>query len=319
MIAHPHDAHEPVPIRLPPDELRALSRLSPGRAVTAMAVEWLVLAAAMTAAVAADAWPITVLAVLVIGARQHALTVIAHDAAHYRLFSRRRLNDWVANVVLAWPMFISVQGFRHFHAAHHRHLGTAGDGNRRLWHTHDAAGHLTEEWRYPKSPARLILKLLRRAAFVTGLFWMLRGLVGGFMYGATPTAHVARVALYVSVGAVLTRFGAWREFLVLWVVPYCTWHAGAQYVRLVCEHSAERSPDPRYAATRSTIPGALARFFVLPRNIGYHLEHHWFPGVPFYRLPALHARLTRDPEFAGCAQRTASIRASLAECVRAGG
>ena len=30
-------------------------------------------------------------------------------------------------------------------------------------------------------------------------------------------------------------------------------------------------------------------------NSNYHLEHHYFPGVPFYRLPALQAALRQQP------------------------
>jgi fatty acid desaturase len=121
---------------------------------------------------------------IIAGARQHALTVLNHDATHFRLLPRRAWNDWVANLFLAWPMFISVQGFRHFHGPHHRHLGEQGDGNRALWHTHDAEGQPTPEWRYPKTAAQLFFKLLRRAAVLTGLFWIARGLVGGCLYGS---------------------------------------------------------------------------------------------------------------------------------------
>ena len=129
---------------------------------------------------------------------------VAHDASHYRLLPDRALNDWVGNLLLAWPMFVSVQGFRHFHADHHRCLGREGDGNRVLWGTHDADGALVPEWRYPKTPGQLGWKILRRASFPTGLFWIGRGLVGGFMFGASPLEHVVRVLLWAAVFAVLT-------------------------------------------------------------------------------------------------------------------
>jgi fatty acid desaturase len=123
------------------------------------------------------------------------------------------------------------------------------------------------------------------------------------------------VILFAALFLALTRFGLWLEFAMYWVLPYCTWHVAAQYIRLVCEHSAVRSDDPRYGKTRTTIPGPLARFFILPRNIGYHLEHHWYPSVPFYNLPALHARLLERPPFREHAQHTGSILASLAQCI----
>jgi fatty acid desaturase len=35
----------------------------------------------------------------------------------------------------------------------------------------------------------------------------------------------------------------------------------------------------------------LQRFFLFPHHVGYHIEHHLYPAVPHYHLPALHAAL----------------------------
>jgi len=312
---HPHDFVGAIPERLDPLEIRRLSAIEPARALAAVAVEWTAIAAAIAVSARVDAWPVTAAAIVLIGARQHALTVIAHDAAHFRLLPGRRLNDWVGNLLLAWPMFISVQGFRHYHGDHHRHLNRERDGNRQLWSTHDARGRLAREWRYPKTRLGLALTLARRVMMLTGVFWIARGLVGGFMFGVSRPARAVRVALFVAAAWLLTARAAWPAFLLYWVVPYCTWHLLAQYVRLICEHSAVRADDPRYADTRTTIPGRLGRLLILPRNIGYHIEHHWYPSVPFYRLPELHALLRSQPGFRAHARCQRSILASLRQCV----
>jgi fatty acid desaturase len=314
-MEHPHDLVGAIPERLDPRDVRRLSVLAPARAIAAITVEWSILALAIAVGTLVDAWPVTLLAIVVIGARQHALTVIAHDAAHFRLLPHRQLNDWVGNVLLAWPMFISVQGFRHYHGDHHRHLNREGDGNRALWNTHDAEGRFTWEWRYPKTPLLYALKLARRVFLLTGLFWIVRGLIGGFMFGVSLLGHVVRLLLWAAVAWLLTVFDAWPEFFLYWVVPYCTWHIAAQYIRLTCEHSAIQSEDPRYADTRTTIPGWIGRFLVLPRNIGYHIEHHWYPSVPFYRLPELHALLAQRPGFRAHAHCERSILDSLRQCI----
>jgi fatty acid desaturase len=56
--------------------------------------------------------------------------------------------------------------------------------------------------------------------------------------------------------------------------------------------------------------------FVLPRNVGFHLEHHWYPSVPFYRLPELHRLLMAREGFKQHAVIGRSLTASLSECVR---
>ena len=83
-----------------------------------------------------------------------------------------------ANLFLMWPTFASVEGFRKFHWTHHQYTNLANDGNRHIWYTHDAAGELEPDWVFPKTRLGLALVLLRRALFLTGLFWIVRGLVG---------------------------------------------------------------------------------------------------------------------------------------------
>jgi fatty acid desaturase len=86
----------------------------------------------------------------------------------------------------------------------------------------------------------------------------------------------ARAAFYLSLTGLLTVFGSWYAFLLYWIVPYCTWHIAIQYARIICEHSAVVSEEEEYSITRTTIPTLLESIFVLPCNVGYHIEHHWY-------------------------------------------
>jgi fatty acid desaturase len=60
----------------------------------------------------------------------------------------------------------------------------------------------------------------------------------------------------------------------------------------------------------------LESIFILPCNVGYHLEHHWYPSVPFYRLPELHQALVERQGFRQHAVVRRSVLTSLRECVR---
>lgn len=313
---HPHDYAGNVPDRLPAATIRELSQLAPGRALLAVASEWLGIAAGVALYLWRPSFITFVIAIVWIGARQHALTVIAHDASHFRFLPRRWANDLLGNLLLAWPVFISVAGFRKFHGAHHKHFNQPGDGNRILWRTHNAEGELNHEWIYPKTRAELTLLLLRHGLFATGLRWVLRGLLSVFMGIEPRWTRLVRVGFYAGVAVTLSMLGGWREFVLLWLAPLCTWHVIAQYMRLIAEHSLVRSDDPDYQGTRTTIATALERLLILPRNIGYHIEHHWYPSVPFYRLPQLHAALMATPRFAAQADVSRSLRSSLAAVTR---
>ena len=251
-----------------------------------------------------------------IGSRQHALIILGHDASHYRYLPTRWQNELFGNLFLMWPVFASVEGFRKFHGTHHQYTSLPGDGNRHIWYTHDAAGELEPGWKFPKTRLGLALVLLRRAFFFTGLFWIVRGLVGTLLIPSPSWMLAAKFALYASVVGALTFFAGWSAFFLYWIVPYCTWHIAVQYTRLICEHSAVESDEEEYAITRTTIPTWLESIFMLPRNVGYHIEHHWYPSVPFYRLPELHQQLMVRDGFRMHAVVRRSVLTSLGECVK---
>ena len=316
IVEHPHNTSRTIPERLPPAKLKELSVLQPAKALIATAQEWASIAAAVAICSYYSHPALYLIAVLFIGARQHALLILGHDASHYRYLRTRWQNDLFGNLFLMWPTFASVEGFRKFHGTHHQYTNLANDGNRDLWHTHNAEGALEPEWVFPKTQLGLALMLLRRAAFVTGISWILRGLVGSSFIPSPRWMVAARLAFYVSAACLLTLFDAWPGLVWYWLVPFCTWHIAAQYIRLICEHSAVEAEEGEYRVTRTTIPTWLESIFILPRNVGFHLEHHWYPSVPFYRLPELHQFLMMREGFQANAVVKSSVFASLGECIK---
>ena len=316
VVSHPHNTSRTIPERLLPAKIKELSVLQPAKALIATAEEWAAIAVAIV--LCAYYWhPVLyVIAVVVIGARQHALLVLGHDASHYRYLRTRRQNDLFGNLFLMWPTFASVEGFRKFHGTHHQFTNLPKDGNRQLWHTHNAQGEFEPEWVFPKTRAGLALMVLRRAAFLTGISWVIRGLIGPSFIPQPHWMRAARLAFHVSVVGALTYFGAWAGFVWYWLVPFCTWHIAAQYIRLICEHSAVEADEDEYSVTRTTLPTWLEAIFILPRNIGFHIEHHWYPSVPFYRLPELHQLLMAREGFQTHAIVRRSVVTSLGECIK---
>ena len=254
VVAHPHNTSRTIPERLPPSKIKELSVLDPARALAATAGEWAAIAVAI--ALCSHFWhpALYLITVMFIGARQHALIIMGHDASHYRYLPTRWQNELFGNLFLMWPVFASVEAFRKFHGTHHQYTNLPNDGNRHIWYTHDAAGELEPGWKFPKTRLGLALVLLRRAFFLTGLFWIVRGLVGASLIPSPHWLLAAKLAFYGSAAGALTDFGAWYAFLLYWIVPYCTWHIAIQYARLICEHSAVESEEEEYAITRTTIP-----------------------------------------------------------------
>jgi fatty acid desaturase len=64
--------------------------------------------------------PVTLLATIFIGAGQHQLTGLAHEASHHILFKNRLLNDLASDWLCMFPLFSSTQHYRLQHIAHHQ-------------------------------------------------------------------------------------------------------------------------------------------------------------------------------------------------------
>lgn len=64
--------------------------------------------------------PVTLVAIVLIGAGQHQLTGLAHEASHHILLRNRLLNDLVSDWFCMFPMFSSTHHYRLQHLAHHQ-------------------------------------------------------------------------------------------------------------------------------------------------------------------------------------------------------
>ena len=246
------------------------------------------------------------LAVAFLGARQHALLILMHDGVHYRLFRNRWLNDWVTEILLAWPNLISARAYRRNHFAHHLYLNTDKDPD---W----ARKQENSDWSFPKG-WNYLLRLLVRDLSGLGAIAFLRTVrsvsardmnVGkGFTY--------SRYGFYLAIALILIRANAVELFILYWCIPMFTWLMFIFRVRSIAEHSAINQPNAN-AATRTTCASLIERVFVAPKNVNYHIEHHLYPSVPFYRLPQLHALLLSKPGYRDAAHLTRTYWGVLRE------
>lgn len=97
------------------------------------------------------------------------------------------------------------------------------------------------------------------------------------------------VALYLVPFVVAIAAGSWLPVLLVGVIPSTLGVWGMVFFG-VTQHLglAEDVLDHR-ANSRTVMMNPLFRFLYL--NMNYHVEHHIFPTVPYYQLPALHAEI----------------------------
>lgn len=88
--------------------------------------------------------------------------------------------------------------------------------------------------------------------------------------------------------------GRARGFVLYWLVPLAFWMPVLNAFRTMAEHMAipgalDGGSDG--SGTRTTLAGWAGKTLLFAHNINDHVEHHFYPSVPFHRLPELHALL----------------------------
>jgi fatty acid desaturase len=289
------------------EAVRALSVPRNWRSVLAIATQYAVIAAAMAAAVWSGKWYVYVLAAIIVGTRQHALGILMHDAAHYRLFTNRFLNDTVSDLLCAFPIGVSTSVYRKYHFAHHKYVNTELDPD-----IQKVVGD--DEWSWPKTQYEcfkifaqdLLLLNLRSACFFMWFWSPWRGLSKKPGSPAlTVRERLCLVGLYAGVPIAVTLLHAWPMFLLLWVLPCFTVLAVIFRLRNLAEHYGVASQH-ELDESRNVLPNWWERLVISPLNVNHHLDHHLFPSVPWYNLPKLHRLLMREPEYAARAHITRS-------------
>ena len=260
-------------------ELQDLRRISGIRSALLVLHAWTAIAGAMAVYVV---WPSALtlaLAVAVVGSRQLGLLVLVHEAAHWRLFTHARANDRVARWLCAYPVWAELPAYRRRHHLHHAHTQSADDPD------------LAVSARFPVTRAvfwRLVVRDLSGVtAFARVLGWpeWRGGMPALWRRLRGPMA--ANALLFGGLAAL----GQWHLFLTLWLLPLLTWHQLVSRLRDTAEHSMVEDRGDPLRNTRTVAAGPLARAFLAPYRVNYHLEHHLFVFVPCWKLPEVHALL----------------------------
>jgi len=284
---------------LPRELVLELTRRSAWRATLAVLADVTVIA--LSAAVALAFWSssplIIILCVLIIGTRQHALFVIAHDAAHYLLFENRKLNDFVGRAC-ATVQGLSMCTYRVIHRLHHNNLYGELDP--------DTALH----GGYPRGRGYLIKKLLKDLTGFTA--WK----TYAYFLGGAPALNSATnvalrplddtsgklkdearrdrntvIAFHIALLVLFAWSGYLVQYLVLWILPLVTVVQAILRLRAISEHGATTDFSSPLTAARTNLAPAWLEWLIFPHQVNYHIEHHLYASVPHYNLPRLHREM----------------------------
>jgi fatty acid desaturase len=290
------------------DEIKALTQRSDWRGAWAVGSTWAVIAltfAALAWAAEHLPWwalvPAMLLGLAIIAGRQLCLAILQHDGAHGTLFKSKWGNDVLTDWLCARPVWNELHKYRPYHLVHHAKTSTVDDPDLSL-----VAG-------FPTTRGSLLRKLARDLFGVTGLKFMLgrvlmdAGLLKwtvandvqvlpqeGRRWWDYPLTFLSNAAgMLITNGVLLAAcWASGHAWLYgVWALAYVTPFPLFIRIRSMAEHACLTPSRDTLRNTRTTRAGWLARAFVAPIRVNYHIEHHLMASVPYFRLPQLHALL----------------------------
>ena len=260
------------------------------RNVLSISSNWLQMSAAMALFFFYPNVITFLVALVIIGSRQFALAVLAHDAAHNLLFANNKVNDWAGQWFCAYPIFQDNRVYRPYHLKHHRHTETDDDPD------------LVLSSPFPITKRSFIRKVFRDLTGITGVkrYWgslssIFRTKGDNVFNKISKTSNklhgflISNLIIFILISTTMH----WSLFLLLWWLPSFTYYSLIIRIRNISEHAVTPGNDD-FDNTRTTKSTVLTRFLMVPHNVNYHLEHHLFTRCPWYNLPKAHSMMIEN-------------------------
>ncbi len=274
------------------DLLRELHRKVPARHFAVAVRQALLFAAAFCAGWLVDDPWVRVPAALVLGVVVFDGTILLHEVVHRAVFRDDRPRAYrLLGLLYALPSGISPTQFTRWHLDHHAELGSSVDDPKRA--------HLS-----PKRNARWLKLLYATPALFPIYFRAARRETATYPEPLRRTIALERLAataLHVGVASAIGLLGGVDRLVWLYLVPVFVVFPPAFTLNRLGQHYDVVPSEPARWGTRMA-RSRLWETVYLWSN--YHLEHHYYPAVPFYRLPALVRALEPFFEREGIPART---------------
>ena len=219
-------------------------------------------------------------------------TVLLHEVVHRAVFAADRPRAGrLLSLAYALPSGISPTQFTRWHLDHHAELGSDRDDPKRA--------HLS-----PKRNSRLVKLLYATPALFPIYFRAARRESASYPEPVRRTIGRERLAatlLHLLAASAILLLGGWERLAWLWALPVFLVFPPAFALNRLGQHYDVVPGEPAKWSTRMVRSRFWATVYLWSN---YHLEHHYFPGVPFYRLPHLSAALQPFFDAEGIRART---------------
>ncbi|MBI2619795.1 MAG: fatty acid desaturase [Ignavibacteriales bacterium] len=249
-------------------------------------------------AIASENIVVGILGYLIGGLSLSTLSVLSHESSH-NLFTRNpKIDRWIG-FICGIPILFSGLGYRVMHPIHHKRLRSPQDPDDIENVSKDSA----------------ILRWVYVLVFFFSVYLYLIMVPVNAVRNGAPKERIGVIAEFAAMVGVITLgwlFIPTAWMVEGWLIPLLVAGQVAN-IRGIAEHGMTTSGN-EMTDTRTVATNPVLSFLMC--NINYHIEHHLYPGVPWYNLPKVHKILHEEFETAGSSVYT-SYRRFLADVVKA--
>jgi fatty acid desaturase len=257
------------------EDLRKLHQKRPLLHALVAAANFAALAVSVAAIVALDAWYFWLPFAVVAGFAVFNGTVLLHEVVHRTILVQPKDRTYrILGLLYAVPSGISASQFIRWHLDHHAGLGSSEEDPKR----HYLSPRINARWLKFLYFTPVLFPIYFRAAARESASYEpgLRRRIARERL-ATIVFHLAVLA---AIGLIAGWFTAWKVYVVpvflIFPIAFALNRLGQHY-----------DIDPDDPAKWSTLVKGSFFWDTVYLFSNYHLEHHYFPGVPFYNLPKL--------------------------------
>ena len=212
---------------------------------------------------------------LVAGFAVFDFTVLLHEVVHRAVLATANEKTYrVLGLLYAVPSGISATQFTKWHLDHHAGLGSYEEDPKRHWLS-------------PKRNARWLKALYFTPALFPIYFRAAARENASYppeLQKRIARERIATIAFQLGVLGVIALIGGWFVAWKLYVIPIFFIFPIAFALNRLGQHY---DIDPADPAKWSTLVKSSWFWNAAFLFSNFHLEHHYFPGVPFYHLPKL--------------------------------
>jgi fatty acid desaturase len=225
-----------------------------------------------------DAWYFRLPCYILLGFIMHGIGVSVHESVHYLLANNRTVNN-IIGFTAGLPLLLSRAAYKVIHLEHHAYTRQEGDP--------DELTNFTKNKRAQSILFYLSLLIVGYIYIFVAPFTALKLAKNVKSRLAIVGEYAFIIAFFVSVAIYLNSIGRLDILVNVWLIPYLFLGLTVN-LRAIAEHAMTKCDTP---LTRSrTVKSNRAIAFLL-FNVNYHIEHHLFPGIPWYNLPKAHKLL----------------------------